>query len=236
LSTYNIYSNSKRLGLKVDYKNTYKRVKRLASPEFIEPIKEKEVKEEDTGRGAIYYRISEAGMFRLFYKTKDVFHVIRFDLFHILEINGNYSIFEALLYPYFKKDTFAALHRIEFLSDFPMDNPQDVKARIVVDLCKYLTDCCSEIDSDITHNKYLKSCNKGFSPAEEINFLRYKLTIPKDDLIMKILKMFRRYKDPERLDALAILAEDNRFMNEADDFHKDFEKSFNIAMRMGKRL
>jgi hypothetical protein len=55
-------------------------------------------------------------------------------------------------------------------------------------------------------------------------------------LTLSILKMFRRYKDPERLDALAILAEDNRFMNEADDFHKDFEKSFNIAMRMGKRL
>jgi hypothetical protein len=73
-----------------------------------------------------------------------------------------------------------------------MDNPQDVKARIIVDLCKYLTDCCSEIDSDITHNKYLKSRNKGFSPAKEINFLRYSLTIPKDDLIMKILKIFRR--------------------------------------------
>jgi hypothetical protein len=69
--------------------------------------------------------------------------------------------------------------------------------------CGYieLTDCCSEIDSDITHNKYLKSRNKYFSPAEEINFLRYKLAIPNDDLIMKILKMFRRYKDPERLDA-----------------------------------
>jgi hypothetical protein len=113
-------------------------------------------------------------------------------LSEIMKNHGDLEIFNALLYPYFKKETFAALHKIEFLSDFPMDNPQDVKARIIVDLCKYLTDCCSEIDSDITHNKYLKSRNKGFSPAKEINFLRYSLTIPKDDLIMKILKIFRR--------------------------------------------
>jgi hypothetical protein len=228
LSTYNIYSNFKRKGLKVDYKNTYKRVKRLASLEFIEPVEQKEIKEEDTGRRAIYYRISEAGMFRLFYRNVDILGTYRNDLFHIWEIHGNSSFFETLLYPYFEKETFAALHRTEFLDYSTFDNPQDVKARIVFDLCRYLSDCCPDIYRYTNRNKKSKS-------AEELKWLSRFLTSPRDDLIMNILKRFQKYKDATGVDALAILAQDDKFMQLADELHKDFERGFNIAMRMGKR-
>jgi hypothetical protein len=80
----------------MDYKNTHKRVKRLESLEFIEPVKAKEVKAEDAKNRAKYYRISEAGMFYLFFRegmgVSDM-------LPSIIAAHGNYLIFETLLYP-----------------------------------------------------------------------------------------------------------------------------------------
>lgn len=58
MSTYMVYNNFKR---KTDYKNTHKRVKKLETLQFIEPVKVKEARHE-----AKYYRITEAGMFQLF--------------------------------------------------------------------------------------------------------------------------------------------------------------------------
>ena len=55
-------------------------------------------------------------------------------------------------------------------------------------------------------------------------------------LVMKILLLFQTYEGAEQMDVFGILAEDDKFMNVADDLHKDFEKSFNIAMRMGRRI
>jgi hypothetical protein len=53
---------------------------------------------------------------------------------------------------------------------------------------------------------------------------------------MKILLLFQTSEEEKQMDVFGILAEDDKFMKVADDLHKDFEKSFNIVMHMGKRI
>lgn len=211
MSAYKIYSKFKSEGSKMDYKNIHKRVKRLESLKFIEPVKVAEVKEEDSKRRAIYYRISEAGMFQVFYH-----HVSIQYLHSILVNNGNYLIFDAFLYPYFRKETLI------------MTEPDLI---ISLDIINYLNDCCTMALNVIEpHEEHVTS----------LSVFEFYIRALINELVMKILLMFRFYGEAiaakdEVIDHLPILAKDDKFMKVADDLHKDFEKGFNKAMRIGKR-
>lgn len=243
ISAYKVYSNFKSRGLKVDYKNTYSRVVRLADLGFIERVKAKEFKGKANRRRAIYYRISEAGMFRLFYGSESVNKMIQSEvfpsIFSIVQNNGDRLVFETLLYPYFEKETLAALH------DAPFDDATAVikdigsaegsaKGSVVGSLWTYLDGCCAWIGWLLMQYDLFVHDKDGLASATRI--LQIFLTARRDDLIMNILRLFGECKDTERLDALAILARDNTFMKGMDYFHKNLERSYNLAMRMGKRL
>jgi hypothetical protein len=229
-STYNIYSSSKRMGLKSDYKNTHKRVKRLEKLGFIQLVKAEEVKVEDARRGAKYYRITEIGMFQLFLQ-----HTLDFTLFDTLQTNGNYSIFETFLNPYFEKKTFQTLNRTKITTKNVFEST--IEKWIIVDIYQYLRNCCIEINQiikDINDNKGLKYV-ESVEGREYIERMSPRLLVLRDYLALNLLGLFDGYKKKEWLNSLTILANDNKFMKLVDDLHKDFGKCYGVAMRMGKR-
>ncbi|HZD34747.1 MAG TPA: hypothetical protein VE130_06040 [Nitrososphaeraceae archaeon] len=54
----------------------------------------------------------------------------------------------------------------------------------------------------------------------------------KDEMVLRLLSFFGAYKKATQLDALAILAQDDKFMKVADDLHKGFDKNFKMAMHL----
>lgn len=245
LSSYMACSNLKQDDPTMDYKNTHKRVKRLESLEFIEPVKAKEVKVEDARHGAKYYRISEAGMMHLF--LREAIWLID-KLPTIIQTHGNYLIFETVLYPYFKKETLSALGTaVEALA---VRTPKGIAIPIILSalggslapiiegaafeilaaMCYYIRNCCVEIYAYIKALNHpmpkLNTQEKRALLDKEHKLLVDHIALEKDYLVMKILLCFRSYRKTKRPDVLAILAQDDKFMNIAQDLHKDFNRSF----------
>jgi hypothetical protein len=238
MSTYMVYDNFKR---KIDYKNTHKRVKRLETLQFIEPVKVEEAR-----HGAKYYRITEAGMFQLFL-IRDVWRSssLRDQLPMMLETHAHYLIFETLVYPYFKKETLPSLPALKSFEDDPkasLEFLHGIVYEITRAIYQYIRNCCMEIYQYITTLlNYRKDSDHTMGERImldlRLEYLDNYIILEKNQLVMKILLWFRTYKGPTRMDALAILAQDDKFMDIAEDLHKDFDKGFKIAMdiRMGNR-
>lgn len=240
LSSYEAYS---LLGIGADYKNTHKRVKRLESLGFIEPVKATEVKVEDTKHGAKHYRISEAGMFYLFRKEGDSISTL---LPSIIEAHGNYMVFETFLYPYFKKETllalgYAHLSTKEDLGDVVVDAEKGPIVDILDNICRYIGYCCSAIYEYIiilrAHIPKLKYQEKMALRDRMFKELLDRIAREKDHLVMEIILGYRAYRKAKRLDAQAFrtLAQDDRFMNIAEDVQKDFKRVFDIAIHLRTR-
>ena len=242
LSTYRVYSKFKRVSesensfidLSMAYKNVHKHVKKLESLGFIESVKRK-----DTKHGAIYYRISEAGMVQLFLRDyiSDKF------LPPILENHGNYSIFKTLLYPCFKKETLVEITSGETkMTKIPaggrtmgfMFGGASFEIRKLIN--EYLRDCCKAIrpltysDSPIIGNP------PGSKPRKDyLKILDNNITLFKEVLVMKILLYLRHPEETDRMNALSVLTQDEKFMNIAHDLQKDFTRSLDFAMHLRTR-
>jgi hypothetical protein len=68
LSIYQINKMSSRFGKKIAYKNTHKKVQKLVKLKLIERENDNsKLKDKDSERGAKYYKLSEEGIFVLFY-------------------------------------------------------------------------------------------------------------------------------------------------------------------------
>ena len=246
LSSYEAYSSLNRGLLSstgpVDYKNTHKRVKRMESLGLIEPVKESEIKAEDTKHGAKYYRISDAGMFYLFRKGGD--HVSEM-LPSIIEAHGNYMIFETFLYPYLKKETSLALGNAiaitaEDLGDQTVSTFKGPVVNVLDMICRYIGYCCQQMYSHIiilkAHTPKLKHQKKKALRDRMFKELLDNIELEKVHLVMKIALGFRDYRKANRLDAQAFLtlAQDEKFMKLLDDSTRDFQKGFDIAFYLWK--
>lgn len=135
-SVYQICSYIKSAGLKVSYKNVHKKIRKLLSFHLIE---EKEVHEPK--HGAIYYRLSEFGIYYLFLKRLDGIlfdqvalkksQIIVFNATNFLKYYSTNALFEIFLYPYFDKETILSINSPDF----------------IIEIFRYLHDCCKEIDN-----------------------------------------------------------------------------------------
>jgi hypothetical protein len=239
VSSYGAYTSLKKGYPTMDYKNTHKRVKRLESLEFIEPVKAKEVKVEDVRNRAKYYRISEAGMFYLFYREeKGVSDLLP----SIINAHGNYLIFETLLYPYFKKETLAEFHNaLELVEDDLGDIVAHVFKGPVVEIldkiCRYIGYCCHAISNYIAilkaHMPNLKNQEKKALRDRQLKELLDGTTLEKDHLVMEIVLWFRSYKKTKYNDLVFLaLAQDDKFVKIAQDLHKDYDRSFEIVRKI----
>jgi hypothetical protein len=227
-SAYDVYSALKDTHFPaVDYKNTHKRVKRLESLGFIEPLKVEETNGKKVQHGALYYRITEAGMFQWF-----LFRQMLPLLPSVLQIHGDYLIFKTLLYPYFTKDTIVALKEV---SDRLFSQPgplrpevfRDINFQIFGSIYNYLRDCCWLVFEDIytrTTEPYIT-----LSSAERQEHLESQLIRLRNNLFVKILLWFSAYDKEKQMDAVVILAKDDKFMNIADDMQRDLKHGFDIA-------
>ena len=178
-------------------------VKRLESLEFIEPVKTK-----NTKHRAIYYRISEAGMFQLF--TYRIYPILASSLHTILVNNGNYSIFETFLYPYFRKETLTVT---------------EPNYAIRLAIVNYLNACCTAAHSLTT----------SYEEHNSLEAVEGYISGLKNELVMKILILFGFYTKGKGMDDLPILAKDDKFMKVADDVHKHFKRSSDIALALRNR-
>jgi hypothetical protein len=205
LSTYMVYSKFRDHPghHKIAYKNIHKRIKRLESLEFIEPVKTK-----NTKHGAIFYRISEAGMFQLFIYR--IYPILASFLHSILVNNGNYSIFETFLYPYFRKETLTVT---------------EPNYAIRLAIVNYLNSCCTAAHSLTT----------SYEEHNSLEAVEGYISGLKNELVMKILILFGFYTKGKGMDDLPILAKDDKFMKVADDVHKHFKRSFDIALALRNR-
>jgi hypothetical protein len=101
------------------------------------------------------------------------------------------------------------------------------------DILKYLEDCCKRI------RRYIRIFNEGEAPLVDVDI---DINGLKNVLITKILLYFQVFSKGEdqwhqnQLDALANLARDDKFMNTVYELRKDFERSFERAMPMNKRI
>jgi hypothetical protein len=248
LSAYKIYTRIKNDTDRTKaYKNINKHVKRLESLEFIVPVKLRSLK---NIHAAKHYRISEAGMFHLFYPHNIVWVFL---IPKILENYRNYSIFETLVYPYFKRETLAAINQtINF--QLSINRFRFFYILHVIDaIYGYLKNCCMEIHRFMYNKPYtnIDYATSGVhihevdrNHAEELEDLDIKITKLKDDLILKILLGFQ-YQYPVQMDMdpivrdphdiYTILAQDDKFMNNVDDLQKGFKMSLKIARRLRNR-
>jgi hypothetical protein len=240
ISSYQAYSFLNATIPKVDYKNTHKRVKRLESLGLIEPVKETEIKAEDTKHGAKYYRITDAGMFYMFREGGDKVSEL---LPSIIEAHGNYLIFETFLYPYFKKETLLALGKAftiteEDLGDTTVSVTKGPVVNILDMMCRYIGYCCQQMYSYIitlkAHTPKLKYQKRKALRDRMLKELLDNIELEKDHLVMKIALGFRDYRKANRPDAQGFLtlAQDEKFMKVVDDLTRDFKKSFETAMHL----
>jgi hypothetical protein len=238
MSTYMINSmlqTGKISGKPMAYKNTRMHVKKLLYVGFIEPAKWK-----NTKHGAVYYRISEAGMF----------DAIRLpiiseahDLTSILDNHGNYLIFETLLYPCFKKETLKA---IRWNKDSLVYSHEHILKRratrflafeIENAIREYLRDCCQEIYSIIKRDDFRLPAG-GKPPKVHLDELDYRIPPLKDTLIMKILLLLGRpnirkvIQHRDQTDIISVLAADGKFMTIAQDLQKDINKIFDFVKQL----
>lgn len=226
-----MYKRGETSGEPMAYKNTLMHVKKLESLGFIEPTRQKYTK-----HGAIYYRISEAGMFQLFLKRP---FKLQLSLFSILDNHGNYSIFDAFLYPCFKKETLAAVNLtlgpIKFTTitfkgtGYGMMGFEGTKLEIANLILEYLNGCCKELYSVIR----LKDLPGSQARRYHLDRLDSSIALLKKVLVMQI---FLRHPDEtDQKNILSILAHDDKFMNIAHDLQKDFNRSFDFAKHLRTR-
>ena len=75
-STYQIYSELKKSRSSMAYKNVHKRIQRLEALKLIQKVKGQE-----TQHGAIFYQLSEAGLYHLFLNFSRLSFVLDSQLF-----------------------------------------------------------------------------------------------------------------------------------------------------------
>jgi hypothetical protein len=205
---------------------------KLESVGFIEPVKRKYTK-----HGAIYYQISEAGMFQLVLQKP---HDIPQLLPSILDTHGNYSIFETLLYPCFKKETLASIKSRKdppvYRHEYSISRGTFLNYEIAKVILEYLQYCCVEI------SHFIRPINRvpGSMPQKALlEILDNKISLLKDVLIMKIFLCFRQSEyeilETEKMNTLSILAQDEKFMKIAQDLQRDFNRSLDFAMHLRTR-
>jgi hypothetical protein len=139
LSAYQIYSNLKSTYLKMGYKNVNKRINVLLLSGLIQKPETDTI---NSKHSAIYYRLTEYGIYQLFLNKLNSLLVNQSDVrkgtpSNALSFFQNYSdsmLFETFLYPYFKKDTLLA-----------------IGSSLLTDLYGYLSSCCHSIERKVKH-------------------------------------------------------------------------------------
>jgi hypothetical protein len=101
LSTYQVFTHLKTTKHSMAYKNAHKRVHKLHSLNLI-----KEVKQENTKHGAIYYRLTTGGIFRLIYGSRGI---PVYNQRKLLEYYGDNVIFKTFIYPFIERKTLIQL-------------------------------------------------------------------------------------------------------------------------------
>jgi hypothetical protein len=121
------------------YKNVNRRVNVLLLSDLIQKFESDSIHSQ---RNAIYYRLTEYGIYRLFLNRLNSLLVNQSDvrkgtppnsLAFFLNYNDS-ALFKVFLYPYFKKDTLLAIGSI-----------------LLSDLFRYLTSCCQSIERKVNH-------------------------------------------------------------------------------------
>jgi hypothetical protein len=139
LSAYQIHSNIKFTYLKMAYKNVNKWVNALLLSGLLQKF---ETDSKISKHKAIYYRLTEKGIYQLFLNRLNSLLVNQSDVRkgtppNALSFFQNYSdsmLFETFLYPYFEKDTLLA-----------------IGSRLLWDLYGYLSSCCQSIERKVKH-------------------------------------------------------------------------------------
>jgi hypothetical protein len=135
LSAYQVYSNLKGTNLEMAYKNVHKRIQRLIELRLIKA----QVQKKNVKHGAIYYRLTEDGIYHLFLKGLQglMFDHVSFKKETVIvpvskkfvQHYHDNALFKTFLYPYFDKKT------IQSANDF-----------LLSDLFYYLHDCCKAVE------------------------------------------------------------------------------------------
>lgn len=228
-SAYNLFSILKSHSVRnsMEYKNVYKRVKRLQELNLIEEA-------EDAGnnnkskRGSIYYKLTSFG---LFYVIAELVQDLSVNLREILGRYGDSIIFESLLYPYFEKDTL--MH---------------ASTRLYFAIIQYLQECCyttlKMCDSIQAGARTIAEENKDASIKQlevdlqwYVRSLAFKLVTKNDEFYRHItLTSEDRIKiyDHSQRASISILTKDKRFMQLLKMVAKEFEDGYNEIMIKGK--
>jgi hypothetical protein len=135
LSTYQVFKLLKETQYSSGYENVHKKVQTLLSLNLIEKMPKNLG---NTDHGAIYFKITSAGIFYLM-------QYMKFDLnFEILKHHGEDPFFKIFLYPYFERET---LINLKF---------EHIKSEIF----NYLNRCCGILKNLFQHLESIK-INKG---------------------------------------------------------------------------
>jgi hypothetical protein len=232
LSAYRIYSMFERgeiYGESMAYKNTFIHVKNLLSLGFIKQVE----REGNPKHGAIYYRITEAGILWIF-TTRSYFEPSF--LSTILDNHGDHLIFDCFLYPCFKKETLTAIMTGEVKILKIVENnvgawkETGAKYLITNSIIEYLVGCCKWVNSLLST---VSERPAGTKPGKLfLELFNNEIALLKDVLVTKILLHLRQVENKDQMKALSILVRDERFMKIARDLQTDFNKSIDFAMQL----
>ena len=141
LSTYQLFSKLKTSTLKMAYKNVHKIIQRLLALNLLTKTKKLKSFHNDNNHNAIYYKLSELGIFRLFLTRhfgifadqlsikEEKKPTLKMDK-DFIRYYSNCKLFEAFLLPVIRFDSLRLLNEIFLLY-----------------VCDYLHQCCKEVES-----------------------------------------------------------------------------------------
>jgi len=227
-SVYQIFSRLESTPNRMAYKNVHKRVQRLKELAFIKRTEGKE-----TTHKAIFYKLSEAGLFYLFLKVEKLSFI--FDIPSILASYSDYEFFEAFVYHHFEKATLKSIKEVS-----------PVNLQVVTGLFQYLKECSKQVitileaekknkvdpklkaDMKFLIRSFYQTLDYKLEETEYSNGLSYLFRV----FIFRMILAFGNSKD-DRYDALKIFSQDKKFVKATEILNDEYCRGYG---RLKQRL
>ncbi len=146
LSIYQINKIYERMDKKIAYKNTHKKVQKLISLKLVErETDESKLQDKNPDRGAKYYKLSEEGIFVLFYDS--AIHLDTNSFNNILStVSKNIDNFEVQ----YKKEIFKQYKNCDLFRFFispwiSIDTIENLGEDITIKIMMFLKNCCNVV-------------------------------------------------------------------------------------------
>jgi hypothetical protein len=182
------------------------------------------VETKDAEHGAKYYRLTEAGIYRLFLSTPT--YTGSYLLTPALKNYGNLAFFKTFLYPYFERESLMSL---SIARETAKD---DIHHSLNWHLYVYLQTCCIAMEDFL--ERATKMQGQPWDDVLEIHRsdlhrAEGEIWLRRNWLLITIIMTIASSRKTD-FNAISTMSLDNKFMKNVDDLHTVLEKGYKKCM------